>query len=239
MTSSCFISHGGGPMPILGRQPEVVNILQSIVSTMITRKPTAIVIITPHWITKDITVSLVNGVDTPLFYDYSGFPKEAYSLQYAAKGSPDIAKRIQNLLLMNNISCVMDNQRGWDHGVFIPLMVMYPNHDIPVVAMSIHSSLDPEYHIKVGKALSPLLCIDGGDDILFIGSGASFHNFKYLFAHDASTRKEGMMASKQWAIFLHNILTSSNISNDARIEKMIQWQVAPGETQSPFIPSKS
>ena len=238
--SSCFISHGGGPMPLLGRQPEVVSILQSIVSMMITRKPTAIVIITAHWITKDITLSLVNGIDNPLYYDYSGFPKESYSLQYPAKGSSDLATRIQDLLVTNKIPCVTDNKRGWDHGVFIPLMVMYPNHDIPVVAMSIHSSLDPEYHIRVGKALSPLInqdptiettCIvdESADKILFIGSGASFHNFNYLFAHDAKTRKEGMIASKQWASFLHDTLTSSNVTNDERIDKMIQWQTAPGK----------
>lgn len=74
------MTHGGGPLPILGRQPEVVSILQTMVSPssmMLTRKPTAIVIITPHWITKDIIVSLVNGINYPLYYDYSGFPKEA------------------------------------------------------------------------------------------------------------------------------------------------------------------
>jgi aromatic ring-opening dioxygenase catalytic subunit (LigB family) len=228
-------------MPLLGRQPEVVSILQSIVSMMITRKPIAIVIITPHWIIKDITVSLVNGIDNTLFYDYSGFPKESYSLQYPAKGSPDLATRIQDLLVTNKIPCVTDNTRGWDHGVFIPLMVMYPNHDIPVVAMSIHSSLDPEYHIRVGRALSPLINQDSttelGDEILFIGSGASFHNFNYLFSHDTKTRKEGMIASKQWASFLHDTLTSSHINNDERIEKMIRWQAAPGERRPLLMPS--
>lgn len=249
--SSCFISHGGGPMPLLGRQPEVVSILQSIVSSssmMITRKPTAIVIITPHWITKDITVSLVNGIDNPLYYDYSGFPKESYSLQYPAKGSSELATRIQNLLVTNKIPCITDNTRCWDHGVFIPLMVMYPNHDIPVVAMSIHLSLDPEYHIRVGNALSPLInhdpttettCIvdESGDKILFIGSGASFHNFHYLFSHNTKTRKEGMIASKEWASFLHDTLTSSNVTNDERIEKMIRWQTAPGERRPLLMPS--
>lgn len=142
--------------------------------------------------------------------------------------------------MTNNIPCVTDNTRGWDHGVFIPLMVMYPNHDIPIVAMSIHSNLDPEYHIRVGRALSPLIHQDPSivnglkDDILFIGSGASFHNFNYLFSYDAKIRKEGMIASKQWATFLHDTLTSSSsndITNDERIEKMIQWQSAPGKRQ--------
>lgn len=150
--------------------------------------------------------------------------------------------------MTNKIPCVTDNTRGWDHGVFIPLMIMYPNHDIPVVAMSIHSSFDPEYHIRIGRALSSLIHQDsptdstcivdssiGTDDILFIGSGASFHNFKYLFSHDIKTRKEGMIASKQWATFLHDTLTSSNITNDERIEKMIQWQSAPGERRPLFI----
>ena len=149
---SIYVNHGGGPLPLLGSQPLVAEFLGSYASTI--DQPKAILVVTAHWIAD--TVSVTSGAAHPLMFDYGGFPPETYKYQYNAPGSPELADSVCNLLAASNIPCKKDPKRGWDHGTFVPLMLMYPAADIPVVAMSLHASLDPETHIKLGEALQPL-----------------------------------------------------------------------------------
>ena len=125
-----FVGHGGGPMPLIGRNPEVVSALQNLMK-IIPRTPKAIVMVTAHWENKNVTVS--SGQKHPLLYDYGGFPPECYEYKYDAPGSPEIAFKIQELLKAQGIQCDTDSVRGWDHGVFVPLMIMVPDASIPVI----------------------------------------------------------------------------------------------------------
>ena len=158
-----------------------------------------------------------------MLYDYRGFPEESYNYKYPAPGSPSLADRISNLLNAADIPCRKESSRGWDHGVFVPLMLMYPDASVPIVAMSLHSSLDPAYHINLGKALAPLR----EEGVLIVGSGASFHNFDYFFARDSATRARGVAHSHIWQDYLVETITSENISVEEREERLLKWASAP------------
>ena len=177
--------------------------------------------VTPHWITDKVTVT--SGTSHPLYFDYGGFPAETYKYQYNAPGSPSLASKVCTLLRNEKIPCGEDAKRGWDHGVFVPLMLMYPDASIPVVAMSLVKSLDPAEHIRIGKALAPLR----EQGVLIVGSGASFHNFDYFFARNENKRMEGVRHSHTWHNFLVETLTSDQVSLEEKYSKLTEWTKAP------------
>jgi len=137
-------------------------------------RPKAILLVTAHWEESRPTIS--SNTSHELYYDYYNFPKETYSVKYPAPGSPDIAKRAASLLKSAGFSPELDAHRGWDHGVFIPMKILHPDADIPIVQMSVLTSQDPKDHIKMGEALSPLR----DEGIMIVGSGMSFHSMAEL-----------------------------------------------------------
>jgi aromatic ring-opening dioxygenase catalytic subunit (LigB family) len=136
--------------------------------------PRAILIISGHW--EEPEFSLTGSPAPALIYDYSGFPEHTYDLKYDAPGSPELAARVQHLLTDFGIPARLDPTRGFDHGTFVPLKVIYPEAQIPVVQLSLHRSLDPGLHIAVGRALAPLR----DEGVLILGSGMSTHNLRGL-----------------------------------------------------------
>jgi aromatic ring-opening dioxygenase catalytic subunit (LigB family) len=114
------------------------------------------------------------GAQPELIYDYYGFPPHTYELKYPAPGEPALAERITALLGQAGLSSHIDARRGFDHGMFIPLMLMVPQADIPVVQLSLNVSLDPAAHLALGRALQPLR----DEGVLIVGSGMSFHNMR-------------------------------------------------------------
>ncbi|EFX00625.1 extradiol ring-cleavage class 3 subunit b [Grosmannia clavigera kw1407] len=178
------LSHGGGPMPVLGdpdsqalagsmrtRVPAILGLEDAA------RRPRAIVLVTAHWSTTKPTISA--GPMHKLLYDYGGFPEEAYSLRYDAPGSPEVAGRVAELLRGAGFDPQLDLTRGWDHGVFVPLLLVRPQADIPVVQLSVLRSEDPAQHFAMGRALAALR----DENIAIVGSGfASFHNLRLMFS---------------------------------------------------------
>jgi 4,5-DOPA dioxygenase extradiol len=118
-----FIPHGGGPMPILDHpsQRELAYFLKTTGKHWL-GNPNAIIVVTAHWETEVVTITGNDDID--LLYDYYGFPKESYEFKYPAKGSSKVANIIKNELERAGIKCSLDKNRNWDHGVFIPLMMM-------------------------------------------------------------------------------------------------------------------
>ena len=139
------------------------------------KRPDSILVISAHWEENDAT--LLGAQNPPMFYDYYGFPPEAYEINYPAPGNPGLADRITNLLSADHIPARIDPARGFDHGSFIPLKLMYPQADIPTLQLSLLRGLDPAKHIALGKSLRCLL----NENILVIGSGFSFHNLNAFF----------------------------------------------------------
>jgi 4,5-DOPA dioxygenase extradiol len=170
-----FIPHGGGPLPLLGDpgHQQLVDFLQGIPARIPT--PAAICVISAHW--EESIATITSGASPSLIYDYYGFPESAYGIQYPAPGSPSLAEEIFAAFQKNSIVANLDEQRGFDHGLFVPLKLMFPDAGIPCVQLSLLSNLNPSDHIAIGKALRPLR----RENVLFIGSGFSFHNMKAFF----------------------------------------------------------
>jgi len=220
-----FVNHGGGPLPLLGRQPALAQHMKEVRTNFLPKtKPDAIVVISAHWESDPIQIS--SAIRPTMLYDYGGFPSESYDYQYAASGSPSLARRIQTLLSVNAIESKLNEERGFDHGVFVPLMLMYPEADIPVVAVSLHSSLAPDMHLKLGAALAPLR----DESILILGSGYTFHNM-HAFFHPSQETYE---ASTKFNAWLKDTLTSTvtndtcGSSNTFAMDQLAKWEHAPG-----------
>lgn len=213
-----FLSHGGGPMPLLGdaSHHQLIQFTQEIIQTF--TKPSAILVISAHW---EESQSTITSVAFPsLIYDYNGFPTEAYEIKYPAPGSPDLANKVFNLLNSAGIAAKLDGHRGFDHGVFVPLKLMYPQADIPCVQLSLVNSLLPQQHIQIGKALASLR----NDNVLIIGSGFTFHNMRAFFA-PATKESQAMNTSfEQWLV---DTCTNHQYSEVEREKRLTHWERAP------------
>lgn len=214
-----FVSHGGGPLPLLGDQShgELVACLTQIASDI--PKPSAIVVVSAHW--EEAIPTLTAGAAPPLVYDYYGFPEEAYGIQYSCAGHPVLARRIQNLMTDVGIASALDDRRGFDHGVFVPLKILYPNADIPCVQLSLVDSLDPALHINMGSALSGLSL----ENILLVGSGFTFHNMSAFFRSDLPGAQHWNRAFEDW---LRATCGDTQRSEEDRRTALINWAEAPG-----------
>jgi len=168
-----YLSHGGGPLPILGdpSHASMIKFMQELPSQL--RKPDAIVVISAHW--EENIATLQTAASPIMFYDYYGFPKEAYDIIYPAPGDPALARRISDILKGEGVTSQLDAERGFDHGLFIPLKMMYPSADIPTFQISLLKSLEPDAHIAFGKALSGLLT-----ENLLLGLDSHFTTYKHL-----------------------------------------------------------
>jgi len=212
-----FIPHGGGPLPLLGDEShfKLVSFLKAITSSL--PLPSTILIISAHW--EEDKVTIASGSRPSLIYDYYGFPEEMYHIEYPAPGDPVLAGKIFNLLQDNGIEAKLDEQRGFDHGVFVPLKIMFPKADIPCVQLSLINDLDPESHIKIGKALSILR----NENTLIIGSGFTFHNMQALMSQNADVDSKNEKF-EQWLI---DTCTNPNYSPIIQEQKLIEWNKAP------------
>jgi aromatic ring-opening dioxygenase catalytic subunit (LigB family) len=137
-------------------------------------RPDALLIVSAHWETPRPTV--LAAAQPGMLYDYSNFPAHTYRIHYPAPGNPRLAARVRMLLAEAGIDSDTELARGYDHGVFVPLKVSFPNADIPIVQLSLQAGLDPARHLAIGNALGVLR----DDNILVIGSGLSFHNLSGL-----------------------------------------------------------
>jgi aromatic ring-opening dioxygenase catalytic subunit (LigB family) len=180
-----YVPHGGGPAFFMdGAMGDLFRPMAEFlatVDTLLPTTPTALLVVTAHWEAPVTTVT--GGAHPDLVYDYFGFPPETYRLTYSAPGAPDVAAAAADLLRRSDIDVAIDPAHGWDHGVFIPLKVMYPEAGIPVVAMSLKAGLDADEHADIGAALRPLR----DEGVLIVGSGMSYHNLGVVDGTEAST----------------------------------------------------
>lgn len=139
-------------------------------------KPQSIIVVSAHWeqhIPAQITSAEIPGI----IYDYYGFPQEMYQLEYQAPGNPKLAKKIAEMLNQKNIRTELNPNRGLDHGVWIPLKIMFPNADIPVLQLSIPIPHSPQDLFTIGNVLKPLR----EKRIMLMASGNLVHNLPYTF----------------------------------------------------------
>lgn len=212
-----YLSHGGGPWPWmeqgLVRYADLQRCLEQIPSQL-PAKPAAILMISAHWETQGTFLVQANPTP-PMVYDYYNFPEHTYHIRYPAPGDPDLALRVQQLIAKAGGHADLDNERGFDHGAFVPAFAMYPEADIPMVQLSIDANYDPLLHLQLGQALRPLR----EQGVLIIGSGASYHNLRLM-------GPEGAQPSVQFDAWLEYAMLKAD--SQERQELMQNWSFAPG-----------
>ncbi|WP_395327413.1 class III extradiol ring-cleavage dioxygenase [Novosphingobium sp. BL-8H] len=213
---SFFIPHGGGPCFFMpdpqGNWTTMAEFLQSL-PTRLPEPPKAILVVSGHWETDGF--AFTGAQNPPLLFDYYGFPQHTYELRFDAPGAPGLAAHATELLQGAGFTAAIDTQRGFDHGVFIPMKVAWPQADVPVVEMSLDRSLDPAMHIAAGKALAPLR----DEGVLIVGSGMSFHNMRG-YGNPQSTALS--QAFDEW------LTTAATADANTRAEALSHWAAAPG-----------
>ena len=190
-----FISHGGGPWPWMKEQMGgVYDRLEASLARMpadIGRTPRAVLMLSAHWEAPQFTVQ--THARPPMLYDYGGFPDFTYRIQYPAPGAPEVAARVREALSAAGIASQEDAARGFDHGMFAPMAVIYPDADVPVLQLSLKRGLAPDEHLALGRALAPLR----DKDVLIVGSGLSYHNLRAFgpAAREPSAAFDGWLES--------------------------------------------
>jgi aromatic ring-opening dioxygenase catalytic subunit (LigB family) len=211
-----FVSHGGGPWPWVEGMKEMFARTAREFAALPARlpgKPKAVLVITGHWEAPEFSVSTAQR--PPMDYDYSGFPEHTYHLQYPAPGSPGLAHHVRELLAAAGIRSLEDPHRGLDHGTFVPLALMYPQADVPVVLLSLKSSYDPAEHVRAGEAIAPLR----DEEVLIMGSGLTYHNMSG-FGRPSSTAP-----AEAFEEYLHQAISQRDAT--VRNRMLVHWESAP------------
>jgi aromatic ring-opening dioxygenase catalytic subunit (LigB family) len=210
-----FISHGGGPWPYIDDMRPMMRTLEQALQDIprtIGVVPKAVLVVSGHW--EEPTFSVMSAPKPSMVYDYSGFPPHTYEVVYGAPGAPQLANRVVALMEAAGIAAQLDGQRGFDHGTFAPLVVMYPQANVPVFQLSMKRGLDPAEHIAAGRALAPLR----DEGVLIVGSGLSFHNLRLL-------SPQGRAPSLAFDNWLSETLV--NCAPEDREQRLIHWEQAP------------
>lgn len=221
-----FIPHGGGPWHVINDafgDPEGYENLKRFLKNLgeeYSNKIKAILVISGHWEEKVPTINF--SENSNLLYDYYGFPEYTYHLTWLARGNVKFAEKVEQLLNKNGFETAREYNRGYDHGVFVPLMIAFPKPEVPIIQMSLIQGLDPQKHINMGKAIEPLR----EDGVLIIGSGMSYHNLQSFFSNDPKVKE----ISEDFDNWLNETITSHN--NQERETKLKNWQKAPGASFS-------
>jgi len=210
-----FVSHGGGPWPWVEGLREAFAVTErefAKLPSLLQEKPRAILVISGHWEESEFT--LANASHPPTIYDYSGFPPHTYQLKYPAPGAPELATHVAHLLRAAGIATHADPSHGFDHGVFVPLYLMYPQAEVPVLMLSMKKGYDPEAHIRLGEALAPLR----DEGVLIFGSGLTYHNMRGF------GRSESTLVAAGFENYLNEAITAEPARRDAMLE---HWESAP------------
>ena len=169
------------------------NRVPAILKLNTPQKPRAIILCTAHW--SEYYPSISSASKHKLYYDYGGFPAETYKLKYDAPGSPEVAQELAAALREEGLRPMLDEERGWDHGLFVPMTLIRPQADIPIVQLSVLSSEDPAQHFAMGRALSKLR----DTNVAIIGSGfATFHNMRGM-ARGGMSAPDFLARNKEWS----------------------------------------
>ncbi|EGZ23657.1 hypothetical protein PHYSODRAFT_254957 [Phytophthora sojae] len=225
------VSHGPGPLWLLSDGPAdmmreaapAAKLLTSLFAKLYPNNenlPKRILFVSAHFESDSSGFEISNAANPDMIYDYYGFPQEAYDVVYPAKGDPAFAQKVKEQLEKNNLKAKLVN-RGFDHGTFVPLTLIRPQADIPVVTLSINSYLSNQDHFDLGKAIAPFR----DEDTLILCSGQSTHNLRGFHSRSPSL-VEGARAFQAW---LDDALSSqSKLEMKERIKAITNWRDAPG-----------
>ena len=213
-----FLPHGGGPcffMDWTWGPPDTWKATERFLAGLAATLPVppkALLVVSGHW---EEPVFTAGAAAAPkLIFDYSGFPEHTYHLTWPAPGEPALAARVVGLLSQAGLPAALSADRGFDHGVFVPLKVAFPQAQIPAVTLSLAASLDPALHLAAGRALAPLR----DEGVLIVASGMSFHNLR------AYLRPETPERARAFDAWLTRAVESPADERDALVTS---WRAAP------------
>jgi 4,5-DOPA dioxygenase extradiol len=197
---SLFLSHGAPTLPLTDTPARAF--LSELGGQLPRPKEhiKAILVVSAHWETAVPTISAVDRNET--IHDFFGFPRQLYALQYPAPGSPALAADVAGLLAAAGFESRIDRRRGLDHGAWVPLLLMYPQADIPVLQVSLQSHLGPRHHFAIGQALAPLR----HQGVLIVGSGSLTHDLSEFRGHGPNDPAPDWVNS--FADWVHGALSS-------------------------------
>lgn len=219
---SFFVNHGGGPNPILGQHEniEIAQSLRDVPNYIDIDKLNAIIIVTAHWETESVTIS--SGNKHNLLFDYNNFPPETYKYKYEARGDAELAGRIHLEFGKSGIDSKLDSERGWDYGVFVPMLLINPSANVPIVQISILQNQSAQRHYAIGEVLKRFR----KDGIAIMGSGMTYHN-------EAGFRRarpsDGVIENKDFDNFL-DVSCKSDAAK--RKELFLNWDKQRGALES-------
>jgi len=176
-------------------------------------RPKAVLVVSAHWEAPKFSIATASR--PPMNYDYGGFPPHTYQIVYPAPGNPVLAGRARDLIAAAGIEIALDPTQGFDHGVFVPLGLMYPAADMPIVMLSVRSNYDPREHLALGRALAPLR----DEGVLIVGSGLTYHNMRGFNRNSSTADAEVFTRYLSEAVALENA--------GARDEALLHWERAP------------
>lgn len=212
-----FLSHGGGPWPWLKDwRPGVYDSLERSLQDVrkeLGELPRAVLMVSGHWEADRFLLS--SAARPPMYYDYSGFPEHTYRIRYDAPGDPELAETVRTMLEQGGVPTGLDPQRGYDHGTFSLMHVLYPQAELPLVQLAMKADFDPAEHIRVGELIAPLR--DQG--VLIVGSGFSFHDTRSII------NGAGKAASATFDAWLDETLVDA--TPDDRVRRLVNWSTAP------------
>ena len=211
-----FLPHGGGPCFFMDWTPtdtwrRMGDFLRGLAGSL-PAGPEALLVVSAHW--EEAVPTVTSGPQPSLIFDYSGFPPHTYELRWPAPGAPRLAARVGALLEGEGIASRADARRGFDHGVFVPLKLVFPDADVPTVQLSLREGLDPAAHLAMGRALAPLR----DEGVLIVGSGMSYHN---MAAFSTPQAREPSRRFDDW------LARTVEMGRALREEGLLRWAIAP------------
>jgi 4,5-DOPA dioxygenase extradiol len=219
-----FVSHGAPTLPF--DDVPARDFLMGLGAQI--ARPRAILCVSAHWDTNAPDLNIVARNTT--IHDFHGFPEQLYRIRYDAPGAPDLGRQVAALLGAQGLPAERDAERGLDHGAWVPLMLMYPQADIPTLQLSVQSRLDPAHHIALGRALAPLR--DAG--VLVIGSGGFVHNLRQLDWHGSGAAEPVWSAS--FAEWMHTALTERREADLANYRSLAPEAARAHPTEEHLMP---
>jgi aromatic ring-opening dioxygenase catalytic subunit (LigB family) len=217
-----FVPHGGGPWPFveMGLDPKEVADLAGYlrsVRAVTPAPPRALLVISAHW--EQPVPTVMTAARPTMYYDYYGFPPASYEISWPAPGAPALAGRVRELLGAAGIASAADEQRGFDHGTFVPLKLTYPEAEIPTVQLSLKRGLDPAEHLAMGRALAPLR----DEGVFIVGSGMTYHDMRGF------GQRRALAVSETFDAWLR---ATATLDPAARDRQLTAWAQAPAARQA-------
>jgi 4,5-DOPA dioxygenase extradiol len=227
MLPAIFVSHGAPTLPLTDSPAK--RFLQGL-GAALGERPKAILAVSAHWETASPMVSSVRINET--IHDFRGFPQALTEMRYPAPGAAALADRVRALLGAAGMACAVEHSRGLDHGAWVPLMLMYPAHDIPVAQLSLQTSQGPEHALRVGQALAALR----DEGFLVIGSGSFTHDLSDFRAYrDALLAAEPASVS-EFADWFDLALTEGRVKDLLAYRRKAPYAAKNHPTEEHLLP---